>query len=120
MAYIQAGVTGNTITPDATPVDVPVFTLAAGTAVAFDGIIVAIAADGTAASWQMFGLAKKLDGGPATLVGNTLVAANPQDVGTLGWTVAFVVDGDSIVARLTGSLLQAVDWTVRMDVTVTP
>jgi hypothetical protein len=107
------------ITQDATPTPVSALPITSGSAAAFVATIVAIAPDGTAASWNMSGLAKKVGQAAAVIVGSVDVVANPKDM-VSGWNVTLDASDDSVVAILTGDAAKPLTWTIRMDVTVTP
>lgn len=121
MPSMDQSVIGNIKTTDATPKSVVLYALPDGVTAAFETTIVAVADDGSSASWFMLGLAKRVDGSPVKIVGSTVIPSNPKDISSFGWSVTLQSNGgNGITAALMGQLGTNINWTLKSSVTLTP
>jgi hypothetical protein len=95
-------------TVDATPTDLWSWLLPDDTAVSVRANVSAQESGGAnRAGYQLMVVAYRASGGPATILGNTLVVSQQESDGS--WDVDFVVAGNQLFLRVTGAAT-TIDW----------
>ena len=109
-------IVGSAITGNATPVDIVLYTVHVGHMARARVSVLAQAADGTTAEWDLKAILKN-SAGVNTLVGSIIsIVPATKEAGATLWTATISYANGQIAATVSGQLATTITWFISADI----